>query len=291
VTIIVVVARLIEPVGIVFGIVSALQIPAQSQPAPPLAFEVASVKPNKSGDNRRPGLDYLPGGRFSAVNVPLYIIIAIAYNVPFQSSRLSGGPDWTRSERYDIEAKAEEGSIPSGSSAKVRDERMRWMLQTLLADRFKLTIRREMREQPVYALVISKRGPKLQRAKIEEKDCPEGSPNNASSCHALAGGQGRGIHGQAIDMSDLVLFLANWTDRPMIDKTGIQGLFNIQTEGWAPLRPKPGPPDEGEEAKAMSDPSRPTLFAVLEQLGLKLESQRAPVEMFVIEHVEKPSEN
>ena len=95
-------------------------------------------------------------------------------------------------------------------------------------------------------------------------------------------------------MPDLALFIANWTDRPVVDRTGIKGLFDIETVGWTPLRPRPPLAPGAEptaEDVAMSDPTRPTLFMILEQLGLKLDSQRAPVESFVIEHVERPSGN
>jgi len=168
---------------------------------------------------------------------------------------------------------------------------MRLMMQALLAERFQLAIRRESKEQPVYALVVPKRA-KLQTATREEKDCvaDASEPGNNPPCHIFNGGQGRGLHGEAVDMADLVLFVSNWTDRPVIDKTGLKGLFNIQTDGWTPLLPRQGP-NEGDEAKALADPSRPTLFSIFDQLGLKLESQRAPVEMFVIERAEKPSEN
>jgi uncharacterized protein (TIGR03435 family) len=95
-------------------------------------------------------------------------------------------------------------------------------------------------------------------------------------------------------MSDLALGLSGFSDRPVIDKTGLDGLYNIQTEGWLPLRPRPPRPPGTEpsaEDLAFADPARPTIFAVLERLGLKLESQRAPVETYVIEHAEKPTEN
>jgi uncharacterized protein (TIGR03435 family) len=188
------------------------------------------------------------------------MVIATAYDVPFQSVQLSGGPDWIRSERYDIEAIAGVGAVPAGLSTKAREDKTRSMLQTLLAERFKLTIRREAKEIPVYAVVAGKNGPKLQKAKIEEKDCPEGPENYGVSCHSIMGGMGRGLHGKAIAISDVVRFVENWSDRPMVDKTGIPGLFEIETDGWAPL-------------------------------GLKIESQRAPAEVFVIDQVEKPSEN
>jgi uncharacterized protein (TIGR03435 family) len=208
--------------------------------------------------------------------------------------RLSGGPDFVRSDRYDIEARAEAGAIPSGTPAKVRDDKMRLMLQALLAERFKMTIRREMKELPVYAIVVSKGGPKLPRAKLEEKDCPESPASFADSCHSFGGGQGQGLHGWAVDISDLAVFVSNWTDRPVVDESGLKGLFNIQSDGWVPLRPRPAPAPGVEptaEDLAFADPARPTLFMVFDRLGLKLESQRAPVEMFMIEHAEKPSGN
>lgn len=276
------------PIGI--GIVNAPGVRAQSQPATPLAFEVASVKLNKS--DRQRGMEFLPGGRLTATNIPLQHIIATAYNLPpFDSARLSGGPDWIRSERYDIQATAEKGAIPTGMPVKVRNEKMRLMLQTLLADRFKLAMRRETKEQPVYALVVGKNGPKLQKAKVEEKDCPEAPGGPDTSCHEFWGGQGRGLHGYAVDMSDLALAVQNWTDRPIVNETGVKGLFQIETKPWLPLRPgpPPAPGAKGEDGSELAD--LPTLFTVFEQLGLKLESQKAPVEAFVIEHVERPSEN
>jgi uncharacterized protein (TIGR03435 family) len=262
----------------------------QAQPRP--AFEVAPVKRNVSGANLRIGMSFLPGGRFSATNVPLQVMIATAYNVPFQSARLSGGPEWLR-EGYDIEATAEKGAIPVGLPAKARQEKMKLMFQSPLADRFKLTIRRETKELPVYALVVAKTGPKLQKAKIEEKDCPE-VPTPDVSCHQFNGGQGRGLHGKAVDMPDLVQFVEIWTDRPLLDRTGIQGFYDIETDGWTPLLPRPPRPPGAEpsaEDLALADPIRPTLFAVFERLGLKMETQKAPVETFAIDHVERPSEN
>jgi uncharacterized protein (TIGR03435 family) len=276
---------------IVVGILGAPHLRAQPQPAAPLTFEVASVKPNTSSDLRGMGLRSSPGGRFVATGVPLLILVATAYHLPFQSDRISGGPPWIRSERFDIEAKAPDGALPASDTSEVRDQKMRLMLQSLLADRFKLTIRRETKELPVYSLVVAKNGPKLKAAAIEEKDCPEGPVDNGVSCHSFFGGQGRGLHGKAVNMADLVLYVSNWTDRPTIDKTGLQGLYDIQTDGWSPMRPRPGPPGEGPEAVAMADPTTPTLFMVLDKLGLKLQPEKGPVEMFVIERVERPSEN
>jgi uncharacterized protein (TIGR03435 family) len=235
---------------------------------------------------------FFPGGRFTSTGVPLRFLIAVAYNVGFQSVRLSGGPQWITSmdSVYDIEATAAPGAIPAGSPSNDRDEKLRLMLQTLLADRFKLRIQRETRELPVYAVTVGKNGPKLEKAKIEEKDCAE--PGTAGvPCHTLMGGRGRGLHGAAVSLSDVLAYVENWTDHPLVDKTGIHGLYKIETSGWLPMQPGP-PPPAGAKAEDGSDLADvPTLFTLFERLGLKLDSQRAPVEVFLIDHVEKPSTN
>jgi uncharacterized protein (TIGR03435 family) len=262
-----------------------------AQPAAP-SFDAASVKPHKADDTRRSMPQFLPGGRFVSSGIPLRMVISIAYNVGFQSVRLSGGPDWITSIDgvYDIEATAPPGLIPAGLPSKERDEKLKLMLQSLLADRFKLKIRRETKELPVYAVVVGKGGLKLEKAKIDEKDCTEtGAPG--VGCHSLIGGRGRGLHGEAVSLSDVLSYVENWTDHPLVDKTGIHGLYNIQTTGWLPMQPGP-PPPAGAKAEDGSDVADlPTVFGLFERLGLKLESQKAPVEIFVIDHVEKPSGN
>ena len=271
-------------------LISVIQIPqtqAQSEPAKRLEFEVASVKPSKSA-RLSEGMTSQPGGRLTATSVPVFMIIAAAYQVAVHSPRLSGGPDWIRLEGFDIAATAENSVITSDLPKAVQDARMRSMLQSLLADRFKLVIRRETKEIPVYALVASKNGAKLQKANVEESSCSQFPRIGVAPCHRLGGGQARGINGQAVSLADLVTYVENWTDRPVIDKTGIDGLFDIKTEGWVPLRGRPE--GGGENGEGVPDP-RPSLFVVFDRLGLKLETQKAPVEVFVIEHIERPTEN
>jgi uncharacterized protein (TIGR03435 family) len=166
---------------------------------------------------------------------------------------------------------------------------MHQMLQTLLADRFKLVLTRETREVPVYTLHVGRRGTKLEKAKIEEKDCGV-EPGAGADCHNLHGGLGRGIHSEAADLTDLAQFISNWTDKPVIDRTGVKGLYKFDTEGWAPMIPRP-PGDDGPEAQVLGDPTRPTIHMILDRLGLRIEATKAPLEMFVIEHAEKPAGN
>ncbi len=266
---------ILAPVAI--GVLHSPQLRAQD--AAPAKFEVASVKASKP--SRMPDLSFQtqPGGRLTAVGIPLYLAIEWAYGLSIQSVRMSGGPEWIHSAQFDIDARAAEGVMPPDLPGRVREARMRPMLQALLAERFKLVVRRENKEIPVYAVTVSKGGLKMES--VDEKDCGPGLP-----CHNFQGGQGRGVHSKAASVEDLIAWVENWSDRPLIDRTGLTGLYKMDTDGWVPMR-GPGGGNEG-----LDDPIRPTLFTVFErQLGLKLESAKAPVETFIIEHVERPTEN
>jgi uncharacterized protein (TIGR03435 family) len=273
-------------VPVVIGLVDVSQVHAQSAENP--RFEVASVKLHVGGTDRNTLVPptVLPGGRFVS-RFPLAILISFAY----KNVRMTGIPDWTKSPQgvYDVEATS---AMPPGLSMEARNDRVRAMVQALLVDRFKLVIRRESKEMPVYALLVAKGGPKLQRAVIDEKDCPEESlnvlgPQSPATpmpvvCHAFSGGVGRGLHARAANMSDLASFVENWTDRPLLDKTGIQGLYRFET----------GPYLRMDAMAARSDvPDAPTVFEMFGQLGLRMEPQKGVVEVYVIDHIEKPSEN
>jgi bla regulator protein blaR1 len=283
-------AVLAPTVPVVIGLVDVSQVSAQSAESP--TFDVASVKLHAQGTDRSTLAPptVLPGGRFVS-RFPLAILISFAYKLPGNQSRVTGIPDWTKTPQavYDVEAKA---AMPPGLSMEARNDRVRAMVQALLVDRFKMVIRRESKEMPVYALLVAKGGPKLQRAEIDEKDCPEASLNALGPvttstpmpdvCHAFNGGVGRGLHARAANMSDLVSFVENWTDRPLLDKTGIQGLYRFET----------GPYLRMDAMAAGSDvPDAPTVFEMFESLGLRMEPQKGVVEVYVIDHIEKPSEN
>jgi uncharacterized protein (TIGR03435 family) len=250
---------------------------AQTRPEERPAFEVASIKRHTDSGNFR--IASFSKGRFTFTG-PVVMLIATAYGLPFNPSRrLSGGPDWIRGREglYDIDAK---GPFPDGLSYDAREERQRLMLQALLADRFKLRIRRETKEMPAYVLVVDKGGPKLEKADISEENCAQsataaGTRDGQIPCHHFNGGRGRGLHAQAVTMADLASYVENWTDRPLLDKTGIRGLYKIETQPFLPMEVAATPPAPGTKGEAGIDlADLPTVFQVFERLGLKMKPER-----------------
>jgi bla regulator protein blaR1 len=256
---------------------------AQTQPS----FEVASIKPSNSADTRKL-FTIEPGGRFIARNTTVKFLIQEAYRI--KDFQISGATGWVASELFDIVAKQDSSAKP---------EQFRAMLQSLLADRFQLVFHRDTSEMPVYALVVAKNGPKF-------KEANESDPNivDLGKRPDLARGDGRPrftiirrgrLVAQSTDMAALADDLANFLGRTVVDRTGLAGSYDVKLE-WVP--------DENQVAmfQAMGVPEGfgappadwqgPSLVTALEeQLGLKLDSQKGPVEMFTIKRVERPSEN
>jgi uncharacterized protein (TIGR03435 family) len=214
-----------------------------------IQFEVASIKPSLPGANGSTLYDATPE-RFAASNITSRELIAQAYDV--RSFQISGGPAWLASGRYDIIAKPEgEPTAP----------RIKAMLRELLKERFHLKLHTETRDTPVYHLVPAKNGSKLKPT--------------AGEGPSMRGGRGR-FAAQKITCAMLATLLSERLERPILDRTGITGEFDIALE-WTP--------DESPEAGA-------SIFtAIQEQLGLKLEAGRGPVEIIVIDRIDKPSAN
>lgn len=255
-------------------------------------FEVASIKPDPEQGNT--GLRLRPGGL--TANGPLKVMMIRAYGV--QSFQIAGGPEWTNSERYAVDAKA------AGNPGR---EQVSLMLQSLLEDRFQLKVHRETRELPVFNLVIARGGPKLSDPK--ENGCIEGDapplpnggrmpvPGSVPTPVARCGGLtitlekgGVRMFGGKIAMAEIAKVLAPTLGRMVIDRTGITRLFDVDLhfvpDDTTALLPPP-PPDG-----AASEPLSPPIFSALsEQLGLRLESAKGPVEVIVIDHVERPTAN
>ena len=260
--------------------VAALPLAAQSD-AP--RFDVASVRPlGSTGNSTR---NVLPSGRFVATNSQLRMLIVNAYGVTLD--RLLGGPDWIDSDRFDILA-----SAPAGTS----ESTMLTMLQTLLADRFKLVLRREAREMPVYSLVIAQKDGRVEKA-LRPVDCTASRTESTTVmgkvvvpvCSALTmrqAGTGMVTYLSAgVNLNELANTLSLRVGRPVINQTGLAGEFQFEVSWLHDLQ-------AGPAAAPAAANDGPSLFTALqEQLGLKMESSRGPVEMLVIESVERPTPN
>ncbi len=236
-------------------------------------FEVASIKQEPPGPNIGTGfVRPLGGGRLTAEKALLRVLIWNAYRV--RDYQVVGGPEWINSTRYNIEAKATDNA----SSAELM-----LMLQSLLADRFNLKVHRETRNLPVYELRIATIISRLQRSK----------PGSCHACGVINGfisATSARINGEAVLVSELARVLGNMMGRPVFDKTALTGTFDIHLE-FARDQVLQGFPAI-DVAPPTLDPAGVTVFtAIQEQLGLKLESVRGPVEVLVIDSVQKPSEN
>jgi len=261
------------------AIMSIGQTSAPPPAAPSPVFEVTTVKLNKSGTSS--SHSSFDNGRFTASNIRLKNLIQYqAYGIP--EPRILGGPKWLDSERFDIEAKID-SSVADRLRALSRDQgrlQMQAMFQQFLADRFKLTVHWETRELPVYALVVAKNGPNLHQSQQAD-----GSTNTSTGA-GLFKAQGITLAEMA---RTLTQELAKELGRVVIDKTGIDGRYDV-TLNWTPDTGT-APINSGTEGTAPPD-SGPSIFtAIQEQLGLKLEPAKGPVQVLVIDHVEMPSEN
>ncbi|HEY6343337.1 MAG TPA: TIGR03435 family protein [Bryobacteraceae bacterium] len=255
-----------------------------------LEFDAASIRANHS---RRVGFDGLKisHGSFRTVNVTPETLMEGAYRLP--KARIAGGPAWFSSDRFDITAKGNDNSA---------DSQVRLMLQSLLADRFGLVVHRETRTVPIYELVLAKSGSKLRKVKdgacTSQPSADRGVIDlmQAIPCGEAAtakGPQGQVVWGRSVSASVLADMLSDLTERPVIDRTGLGGQFEVQLL-WSPEGYKFIPPNADERARADStDAEAPgsVFAAVQEQLGLKLQPAKGPVEVLVIDHLEKPSEN
>ncbi len=264
---------------------------AQSSPATVVArpaFEVASIKLNLDCSGDRQDEQFSPG-RVSVTCITLPNLIKAAYgtfaNGPEPKPnrlRLFDVPDWAQSNKYNVTAKAK-GATPM-------DQMFGPMLQVLLEDRFKLRVHRETRELPVYTMTVAKGGLKIRPSK--EGSCVPVDLNHADQpspnwCGRMTGkGSGLRVIDDAYGMSMAEIaskFLANRLDRPVIDETGISGLFDAHLEFTRDSVAAPDSPIEPDAGGA-------SIFtAVQDQLGLKLSPAKGPLEVLVIDHVERPS--
>jgi uncharacterized protein (TIGR03435 family) len=240
----------------------ALQAQAPAAGDPKLSFEVASIKPNNSG--RLITGSFFRAGRYNATNTTLQTQILLAYDL--QQFRLVGGPAWMDTDRFDITATAQGTPSP---------ETLRPLLRSLLQERFALVTHRETRELPVYRLVLARNDRALGKRLVKsDVDCalsrgkvPDPCTSRSSSGRFLA---------TAVLFNSFLRTLQSAVDRAIVDDTGLSGSYDVDLE-WAAQQ---------------DDASKPSIFTALqEQLGLKLESARGPVDVLVIDHAEPPTPN
>lgn len=230
---------------------------------PSRTFEVASIRPHDGPLHTIFGFSS-SGTRVTLEGYSSFGLVMEAYKL--KNYQVSFPPSVPQADVfYDIVANAE------GDGAPTRDE-FRPMLQKLLAERFNLKVHREMKEMPVYALVIGKIGPKFK----------ESAPDATFSGHGGVNGRNQYMKQSKATMDDMVDAIRNFADRPVVDKTGLTGTYDYRIEATLDFRLHDG----------TDDPNDITIFsAVQDQLGLRLEAQRAMVEILVVDHMEKSSAN
>jgi bla regulator protein BlaR1 len=239
-------------------------------------FEVISVKPGNPESRGFGGVQFSPGRAFGT-NVPLSFAINVAYNLSWKQLQ---GDSPILDEKFDIDARTAPNAISQDAPIPERNEQLRLMLQTLLADRFKLIVHKETKDLPIYAIVVGKNGPKLKPAK---ETCSAEHPCDGG------GGPARGLIIRDGEVSRLADFLTVFMDRIVVDRTGIKGHFDIDLPSWNPS-PQTGTQVILDGHEAAPNPTDATIFTVVqEQLGLRIESTHGPVDLYVVDHVERPT--
>ena len=252
-------------------------LPAQSQveQQEPLTFEVASVKPSGGCPPACGLIRQMPGGlRYHGEGVTLRVAMTVAYTVT--DRQISGGPSWMNTERFDIEAKA---GRPSTS------DELHVMLQNLLEERFHMKLRRENREESVWALVLDKNGSRMPVHDAADLDHPPmglqvARGSDGSVCGSLAG--------KNVTMEYLAFTLSRWTDRTVVDRTTLPARYDVNLQ-FLPDAAKSAEPNGN--ASPLSPDCADLPRALPKQLGLRLESAKGPVPFLVVEHADKPTEN
>jgi uncharacterized protein (TIGR03435 family) len=235
----------------------------------PQEFDVATIKPS-APEATGTQFFFNKGGGFTATNISVRDLLQQGYDV--RGFQITGEPAWARTEKWDISAKVE-GLPPMTDIAQLRP-----LLRALLADRFQLKVHSATKEMPLFSLVVAKAGPKL-------------TANSGKPGPRVGVSAGR-ITTTKVSLSDFIGLLSRMVGRPVIDRTGLTGVYDI-TLIWSPdARAKVHPPGAEPDTAALEDPSGPSIFtAIQEQLGLRLESTKGLAEMLVIDAVEKPSAN
>jgi uncharacterized protein (TIGR03435 family) len=238
-------------------------------------FDVISVKPSKDNLTR---MRLTPDG-LTGTGVTVRFLLYEGYG-GINHERVIGEPAWSNTQGFDIEAKVAQADVSTLS--KMTFEQRNAMFQSILAERFKLVVHHETRELPIYVLSVAKRGSKLKPSAPDDPAAPTRHRGMMINNGKVTANDAR--------LSILVSALSRTLGRTIVDKTGLTGNYDFTLE-YAPEEGGPQPPGPDSGAPTASD-SAPSIFTALqEQLGLKLESAKGPVDVIVIDHIEKPAEN
>ena len=255
------------------------------------SFEVASIKPNRSG---RADVSTNWGADTCVVkNVTAKRLIAMAYGV-MEKDQIAEAPGWTESDRYDINAKIEDSMTEKMRRLPLdqQGEQFRLLVRSLLEDRFQLRVSHATKDLPVFALVVAKNGPKLAPTTLPPDDPANTRMRTPRFLRTPASGQ-LVARGQAI-VALLGMLSREVGGHVVLDETGLKGEFDFKLQ-WTPETSSPTLATEGSQTSLAASPSEtsaPSIFTALqEQLGLKLESRKAPRDVIVVTQIKKPSEN
>lgn len=296
-------------IGIVLFASPALSRLVAQQTGEKIEFELASIRPSRPGDGSQPMVLDISKGRFRATKISVTVLMRFAFDeqLPTEensrafalfggagSLQIFGGPDWIRTERFDVEAVATPNQTPS-------QRQFQRMMQSLLEERFLFRAHREQQQVPTYRLVVDRADKMKQSSQASRPDAPQdmsekalpqlppgtlrtfvlGQPNPAALVHTM--------YGNAVTMSNLAEQLGSWSGRAVVDKTNLTGVFDILLEFSSESLALPRA--EGETTPQVPTGSPSIFLAVREQLGLKLEPDTGFVERLVIDRIERPSEN
>ncbi len=252
--------------------------PASEHPGAPLAapaFDVVSVKPNKSGSWN--SSIWTHDGSFTATNVLLKALLSNAYG--FREGLISGVPGWAESARFDINAKIVDPDLDA--LKKLTPEQRRAMLVPILTDRFHVQVHTETKIRPEYELIVTQDGPKFKESAPKSAEADPGRGGMSINNNVMTA--------NAVPISSLIYQLSGQLDRTVIDKTGLKGEYDLHLK-WTPEQAAMAGPDGGAHAETNDTP--PSIFTALqEQLGLKLQPTKGPVETLVVDRAELPTEN
>lgn len=239
-----------------------LAVPLAHAQASAPTFEVATIRPAAPSPDGHTHINYPSGDRFSAINITLIALMQWAYDMP--AKQILDGPSWLTSTRFDIEAIADTSGQSKSIVSDPKHDLKRRMVQSLLADRFRLKLHQDTRILPAYDLVVAKGGMKLQPTQSNGKSIGVGNAH---------------FNGQGLSMALIAEELSQISGRIVVDKTNLTGRYDLKLQ-WTP------------DDAPTTENSAPSLFtAIQEQLGLKLEPAKEPVSVLVIDHIDAPTPN